>query len=257
MFTTVYGHRGHRLIRFIWVLFNIIIWTLIWASIGIVLSLFDWSGRPIAWVAKRWSRILLYLSGITYSINGLEHLNPDQQYVFIANHESAFDIFLVFAALPYSLVFLAKKELKKIPFLGWAMILGRHIFVERKNHNAALASIELAKKSLQKYPRSIMIFPEGTRSLDGNMKPFKKGGAILSIQTGLPLVPMAICDTFDVVKKGSFSIIPKPIHLEIGHPIDTSKYSFEERNRVTELLRNKVVNLKSTWAAREPNSTNI
>ena len=89
------------------------------------------------------------------------------------------------------------------------------------------------------------------------MKPFKKGGAILSIQTGLPLVPMAICDTFDVVKKGSFSIIPKPIHLEIGHPIDTSKYSFEERNRVTELLRNKVVNLKSTWAAREPNSTNI
>ncbi len=146
---------------------------------------------------------------------------------------------------------MSKTELKKIPFIGLAMVLGKHIFVDRSNHKAALASMTVAKASLQKYPRSIMIFPEGTRSLDGNLKPFKKGGAILAIQTGLHLAPMAVCGTFDVVKKGSFNIEPKPIHLYIGQPIDTSNYVYDDRNRVTEILRNRIVNLKSSWTVQK------
>jgi 1-acyl-sn-glycerol-3-phosphate acyltransferase len=248
MFTALYENGGFRLIRSIWVLFNIFFWTPIWATIGIIFSFFDWSGRPIAWVAKQWSKLLLFISGIPYTVNGLDHLDPDQQYVFTANHESAFDILLVYAALPHKLVFLAKTELKKIPFLGWAMVLGKHIFVDRKNHKAALASMDIAKDSLKKYPRSIMIFPEGTRSLDGQMKPFKRGGTILAIETGLPVVPVAICGTFDVIKKGSFNIYPKTIGLVIGHPVPTTGLSIEDRNTVTETLRQQVVNLKSTWS---------
>ena len=248
MFTALYENGGFRLIRSIWVLFNIFFWTPIWATIGIIFSFFDWSGRPIAWVAKQWSKLLLFISGIPYTVNGLDHLDPDQQYVFTANHESAFDILLVYAALPHKLVFLAKTELKKIPFLGWAMVLGKHIFVDRKNHKAALASMDIAKDSLKKYPRSIMIFPEGTRSLDGQMKPFKRGGTVLAIETGLPVVPVAICGTFDVTKKGSFNIHPKTIGLVIGHPVPTTGLSIEDRNTVTETLRQQVVNLKSTWS---------
>ncbi|HJL63110.1 MAG: lysophospholipid acyltransferase family protein [Candidatus Marinimicrobia bacterium] len=227
-------------------MFNIFFWTPIWATIGIVFSFFDWSGRPIAWVAKRWSKLLLSISGIPYSVKGLDNLDSNQQYVFTSNHESAFDILLVFATLPYKLVFMAKTELRKIPFMGWAMILGKHIFVNRKNHKAAITSLEHAKISLRKYPRSIMIFPEGTRSLNGKIKSFKKGGIILAIQTGLPLVPMAVCGTIDVVKKGSFKIHPSPIYLKIGLPIDISEYSYDDRNRVTEILRDQVVNLKSS-----------
>lgn len=186
----------------------------------------------------------------------MEHLDADQQYVFIVNHESAFDILLLYAALPYKLVFMSKTELKKIPFLGWAMVLGKHIFVDRSNHKAAIASMKTAKASLQKYPRSIIIFPEGTRSLNGQLKTFKKGGAILAIQTGLPLAPMAVCGTFDVVKKGSFNIEPKPIHLYISQPIDTANYIYDDRNRVTEILRNRIVNLKSSWAAQKSVPTN-
>lgn len=248
MFTALYENGGFRLIRSIWVLFNIFFWTPIWATIGIIFSFFDWSGRPIAWVAKQWSKLLLFISGIPYTVNGLDHLDPDQQYVFTANHESAFDILLVYAALPHKLVFLAKTELKKIPFLGWAMVLGKHIFVDRKNHKAALASMDIAKDSLKKYPRSIMIFPEGTRSLDGQMKPFKRGGTVLAIETGLPVVPVAICGTFDVTKKGSFNIHPKTIGLVIGHPVPTTGLSLKDRNTVTETLRQQVVNLKSTWS---------
>ena len=248
MFTALYENGGFRLIRSIWVLFNIFFWTPIWATIGIIFSFFDWSGRPIAWVAKQWSKLLLFISGIPYTVNGLDHLDPDQQYVFTANHESAFDILLVYAALPHKLVFLAKTELKKIPFLGWAMVLGKHIFVDRKNHKAALASMDIAKDSLKKYPRSIMIFPEGTRSLDGQIKPFKRGGTVLAIETGLPVVPVAICGTFDVIKKGSFNIQPKKIGLVIGHPVPTTGLSIKDRNTVTETLRQQVVNLKSTWS---------
>ena len=248
MFTALYENGGVKLIRSIWVLFNIFFWTPIWATIGIIFSFFDWSGRPIAWVAKQWSKLLLFISGIPYTVNGLDHLDPDQQYVFTANHESAFDILLVYAALPHKLVFLAKTELKKIPFLGWAMVLGKHIFVDRKNHKAALASMDIAKDSLKKYPRSIMIFPEGTRSLDGQMKPFKRGGTVLAIETGLPVVPVAICGTFDVIKKGSFNIHPKTIGLVIGHPVPTTGLSIKDRNTVTETLRQQVVNLKSTWS---------
>ena len=179
-------------------------------------------------------------------MKGLENLDPNQQYVFTSNHESAFDILLVLATLPYKLVFMSKTELRKIPFMGWAMILGKHIFVNRKNHKAALASMEDAIISLRKYPRSIMIFPEGTRSLNGKIKSFKKGGIILAIQTGLPLVPMAVCGTIDVVKKGSLKIYPTPIYLKIGTPINVSEYSYDDRNRVTEILRDQVVNLKSS-----------
>ena len=248
MFTALYENGGVRLIRSIWVLFNIFFWTPIWATIGIIFSFFDWSGRPIAWVAKQWSKLLLFISGIPYTVNGLDHLDPDQQYVFTANHESAFDILLVYAALPHKLVFLAKTELKKIPFLGWAMVLGKHIFVDRKNHKAALASMDIAKDSLKKYPRSIMIFPEGTRSLDGQIKPFKRGGTVLAIKTVLPVVPVAICGTFDVIKKGSFNIQPKKIGLVIGHPVPTTGLSIDDRNTVTESLRQQVVNLKSSWS---------
>ncbi len=164
MFTALYENGGVRLIRSIWVLFNIFFWTPIWATIGIIFSFFDWSGRPIAWVAKQWSKLLLFISGIPYTVNGLDHLDPDQQYVFTANHESAFDILLVYAALPHKLVFLAKTELKKIPFLGWAMVLGKHIFVDRKNHKAALASMDIAKDSLKKYPRryTVIGWPDET-----------------------------------------------------------------------------------------------
>ncbi len=235
------------MIRFIWVICNVVFWTPIWATVGIIFSVFNWSGRSIAWAGRQWSKILLFIGGITYTVNGLENLNPDRQYVFTANHESAFDILLVFAALPYQLVFLSKKELKHIPFMGWAMMIGRHFFVDRSNNQAALKSIAAARESLQLYPRSIMIFPEGMRSADGEMKPFKKGGTILGIKTGLPIVPMAICGTYDVYRKGSFHLKSQTIGLVIGRPIPTTGISFAERNKVTETLQRQVVNLKSSW----------
>lgn len=185
------------------------------------------------------------MGGIQYRVEGLENLDAQKQYIFMSNHESALDILLVFASLPYQLVFMSKKELKKIPFVGWAMILGKHIFVDRHNHAAALASMAEANQSLKQYPRSIMIFPEGTRSRDGIMKPFKKGGVILALETGMDIVPMAVLNTANVLQKGSYRVHTQSIELRIGKPIAISAFQYADRDRVNDLLYQKIVNLKS------------
>ena len=178
---------------------------------------------------------------------GLDNLDPNQQYIFASNHESAFDIPLTLAGIPWHVVPIAKKELKKVPFLSWAMLAAGHIFIDRSNREKALQSINNIKNSLKKNPRSILIFPEGTRSLDGKMKPFKKGGVVLSIDTGLPIVPIACCGTFEVLIKGSKNFNPKPIELRFGSPIHTSSADLKNRNEITEQVKKAIINLKSEW----------
>ena len=177
----------------------------------------------------------------------MDKLDPNQQYVFASNHESAFDIPLTLAGIPWHVVPIAKKELKKIPFLSWAMLAAGHIFIDRSNHLKALQSIDKIKNSLKKNPRSILVFPEGTRTLDGKMKPFKKGGIILAINTGLPIVPIACCGTFDVLVKGSKKFNPKLIELRFGSPIYTSPDDIDNRNEITEQVKKAVISLKSEW----------
>ena len=188
---------------------------------------------------------MLAIAGIKYSIIGLERLDLNSHYVFAANHESALDIPLVFAGLPFHLVAISKIELKWIPIFGWAMIAGGHFFVDRKNHTRALKSLEKAKSSMAKNPRSIIIYPEGTRSLDGKVKPFKKGGLVMAMQMGVPVVPIALCGTRDVLKKKGLTLNRKAIELRIGNPIETQNLGSENRNQFVEDVRQEVIALKA------------
>ena len=149
----------------------------------------------MSWIAKTWSKVLLYLGGVDYKVIGLHNLDPKGFYLFAANHESALDIPLVFAGLPFHIVAVAKIELKRIPIFGWSMMAGGHFFVDRKNQNRALKSLDNAKASMVNNPRSIIIYPEGTRSNDGSIRQFKKGGLVLAINMDLPVVPVALCGT--------------------------------------------------------------
>ena len=111
--------------------------------------------------------------------------------------------------------------------------------------------MEKARKSLVRKPRSILIFPEGTRSLDGDIQPFKKGGIIFAINSGLPIVPMACCGTFDVLVKGSKNFNPKPLELRFAQPIKTKQDDMDQRNRITEQAQNEVERLKNEWATTD------
>jgi 1-acyl-sn-glycerol-3-phosphate acyltransferase len=238
-------------LRRAWVLFNVVLWTVLLGGLGILLSLFERRGRIIGYLGRVWARIILWASGVSYRVQGLEYLDRRKNYVFAGNHESAYDILLAFAALPYQLVPIAKVELKKIPVFGWAMRAARHIFVDRSNRERALASLREAKESLIQNPRSVLLFPEGTRSLDGKIHRFKKGGLVLAINTNMPVVPMACCGTAQVVTKGSWQLNPRPIELRLGKPLDTTDLSYEDRNQFVEQVRAEVIRLKQSWEAEQ------
>lgn len=222
-------------------------WTLVLATVGIVLSLFEWRGKIIGYIGRIWSKLLLWAGGIRYQVKGLEHLDRRRQYVFAGNHESAFDIPLAFAALPFQLVPVAKKELRKIPFFGWGMIMARHIFIDRQNHKKAMESLVKARRSLRRNPRSLLLFPEGTRSVDGEVHRFKKGGLGLALDLGLPVVPMAVCGTARVAGKGSWRLTPAPVELRIGVPIETASLKHLRKRDFAEQVRQEVIRLKAAW----------
>lgn len=233
--------------RLVWVMINVVVWTILLGTLGLIVSIFEHRGRFMSWIAKTWSKIILWVSGVPIKVTGLDNLDPNGHYIFAGNHESAFDIPLSFAGLPYQMVSIAKIELSKVPVFGWAMRAGKHIFVNRKDHEKARASLREAKISLKKNPRSILLFPEGTRSLDGKIHPFKKGGLLLSIETGIPVVPIAMCGTSEVVTKGTWTIDPRQIELRIGKPIPTKNLEFKDRTALTEQVRQAVIELKEAW----------
>ncbi|MBC8216684.1 MAG: 1-acyl-sn-glycerol-3-phosphate acyltransferase [Candidatus Marinimicrobia bacterium] len=237
--------------RLIWIMINVVFWTITLGGTGLVVSLIDWKGRVFGHIARIWSKVILCISGVPYVVKGLENLDINQQYFLAANHESAFDIPLAFASIPFRMVAISKKELRKIPFFGWAMIGAHTIFIDRGNREKAVSSLKKAVDSLRKNPRSIMLYPEGTRSLDGKVHQFKKGGIVLAIETGMPIVPVALCGTSEVVTKGSWKVTPRNIEMRIGTPIETSSLTYEDRNWLAEKLREDVIQMKSEWMSSE------
>ena len=233
--------------RTIWVIFNVIIWTVLLGGGGTILSIFEWRGKILGKVAHIWSKLILASAGVKYSVYGLDQLDSKQNYVFAGNHESPFDIPLAFAGIKHHLISISKIEYKWIPIFGWAMQAAKHIFIDRHNHAKALESLKNAAQSVQKNPRSILLFPEGTRSTDGKIHKFKKGGLLLAIETQLSIVPMALCGTSDVAIKGSRKLTSSAVELHIGKPINTKGMTFDSRNELAEKVYKAVVHLKTEW----------
>ncbi len=233
--------------RTIWVISNLIFWTILLGSTGLILSIFEWKGKIFGKIAHIWSKLILASAGVKYFVRGSDHLDPNQNYIFAGNHESPFDIPLAFAGINHHLISISKIEYKWIPIFGWAMQAAKHIFIDRNNHTKALESLKKAAISLKMNPRSILLFPEGTRSTDGKIHKFKKGGLLLAIETKLPVVPMAVCGTSDVAVKGARTLKSASVELRIGKPIETNEMSYEDRNTLTNKIYEAVVFLKSEW----------
>lgn len=230
--------------RYLWILFNTAIWTTILGLFGIIVSIFEpRRGRTLGYCANIWAKLVLFFGGVNYLVKGLEFLEPKGSYVFAGNHASYFDILLAFAGLPYWMVSIAKIELKFIPVLGWVMRAAGHIFVDRWQKDKALQSLEIAKESLIKIPRSVLLFPEGTRTKDGSLGQFKRGGLLLGIETGIPIVPVAFVNTFEMLEKGSWTMKNHPIELRIAKPIPTGTYTYETRRNLAKHVRAEVQQL--------------
>ena len=173
-----------------------------------------------------------------------KHNLQDRNYIFAANHASLIAIPLLLIAVNRYTVFIAKSELSKIPIFKSILDRAGFIFVDRKNNDSAVKSMNNLMDNIKKIPRSVAIFPEGTRTSDGELLPFKKGAAIFAINTDIPVIPVAISGTFSWSKKKLFDMSQSVISFEFGEPIVTENYSINDRDYLTEKIKTNIKNMK-------------
>jgi 1-acyl-sn-glycerol-3-phosphate acyltransferase len=223
--------------------------------VGAVLSLasapFDRSGDTVVVLARIWSRLLLWTAGVSLEVKMRATLDPGQPYVFMANHLSTVDIWALFVAVPVKIRFIAKKQLGRIPLFGWAMAVGRFIFIDRQNPLAARRSIDEATERIRS-GSSVAIFPEGTRSRDGDLGPFKKGGFHLALRAGVPIVPIGIRGAHRVMPRGSLILRSGPVTVEIGEPIPVAGLSSLDRDSLLERVRNEIALMSGQEKREQP-----
>ena len=189
-------------------------------------------------VQQFWSRSFFWLMFLPVSVDGAEHIQPGQSYVFVANHQSMFDIWLVYGWLPVIFKWLMKAELRKVPFVGTGCKAAGHIFVDRRNAKAAMESLKEVERQLVGGV-STVIFPEGTRSKDGEVGRFKRGAFQIAWDLGLPVIPLSLSGCFDVLPKGKPFVHRHPVHMHIGKAIDLKKYA--DSNEAIEAVREAVI----------------
>lgn len=195
------------------------------------------------WVAARvWSRGLLHASGVKLEVSFETPLARSGTYVFLANHQSMYDIPVLIATLPTEARFMAKKSLFLIPVFGWSLAAGGFIPVDRKDRSTARDTFRIAAARLAQ-GRSLVIFPEETRSHDGRLLPFKKGGVLLALKSGYPIVPVGIRGTLGVRPRGRHTIHPGLVEVCYGRPIEVSQTGVGARGDLGAIVRAQIAGL--------------
>jgi 1-acyl-sn-glycerol-3-phosphate acyltransferase len=213
----------------------ITVYTIILGSISIVSSLFDKRGYFGHWCARTWSRLILLTTGVRIDVEGLDRLVPARTYVFVANHQSIYDIPILFWALPYQLRIIAKESLGRIPFLGWHLRRSGHMLVDRTRPHP-VAILAWASR-LTSGGLSLIVFPEGTRSRDGRVARFKGGSFHLALEAGLPIVPLSVIGSRHVMLKGRLATYPGKVRLVIHEPIETTQLAGSNTREFGERVR--------------------
>ncbi len=178
-----------------------------------------------------WSAMVLRGAGVKPVIEDAEHLGRDRGQVLVSNHQSWFDVFALAASLPVRFSFVGKKELSRIPFLGQAWEKVGHIAIDRSDHKAAIESLRRVDEQFRA-GKTIIMFPEGTRSPTGELARFKKGAFVMAIKSQVPVVPVAVTGTRAIMEKGNWIIAPGTATIRVGEPISTEGLTLADRNRL-------------------------
>ena len=229
------------MIRTLYVTIWVVIATFVMGTVVIVLSFFVKSGNSLHKIARFWGRSILAVSRIKVCVEGLSNIDPQRPYIYMPNHQSNFDIPVLLGHLTVQFRWLAKMELFKIPIFGRAMRKAGYISIDRQNRESAIKSLEMAAEKISNGV-SVLIFPEGTRSRDGKIRPFKKGGFVTAINAGVPIVPIIITGTRAIMTKGQFRVNPGQIGMSIQKPIDTTIYSPDSKEALMEHVRRVICN---------------
>lgn len=190
--------------------------------------------------AGLWGKLILWLSGVNVIVQGEEYLDKNNPQVLIANHQGSFDIWGLAARLPVQFRWVVKKELFNIPTLGGAMRAAGDLSIDRFNPRQAIKDIKQGLVRLAQ-GRSILIFPEGTRTLDGDVGEFKPGAFLLALKSKTPIVPISIQGSYQIMRKNSIWLYPQTIWVKIHPPIETKDLSRQEQKELPEKVRQVVI----------------
>lgn len=197
---------------------------------------------PLLVASRLWAPSLLWISGSSFEVEGGGSIDWKKPHLFLMNHQSALDIPAGLAAIRSPIRFVAKRSLGFIPVMGWYMHATKMILVDRGKGTQAVAAIQTAADRLRG-GASILVYPEGTRSRDARILPFKKGPFVVAIGSGVPIVPMAVHGTAEVMPRGTFRVRPGRIRVKFGEPISTSGLRHEDRDDLLRLVRERIIEL--------------
>jgi 1-acyl-sn-glycerol-3-phosphate acyltransferase len=230
------------MIRALVSLITFLISTILGSITSLVLGLIDRTGGLVLKLCRVWSAVVLGVPGVKVALKVRGKIDPHKPYVFMANHASMVDIWAMFLRMPVPVRFIAKKQLGRIPVFGWAMRAGRFVFIDRQNAVSARRSIQEAAQRI-KDGQSVAIFPEGTRTRDGKLGAFKKGGFHLAIDSGVEIVPLAIRGSRAVMPPGTPLIRAGRVEIEIDEPISTAGLGPSDRQQLLERVYARIADM--------------
>lgn len=222
----------------------LVVGTLFFASLTVLTVWIPPRGSTMNWCARTWSKLWLTASWIRVETERAPELDPAADYIFLANHASWFDIPALLTTLPGRVRFAAKRGLFQVPIFGAALKAGGFIPVDRGDKKRAREALAAAEEGLAT-GGSMLFFPEGTRSSDGRLSPFQRGGFLLALKTGLPIVPVGVEGSFRIMPKGPFWVRPGRIVVRYGAPKDVSVYGLRGRKELVDDVRREIGELAS------------
>lgn len=232
-------------ILFYWVLYplirpfylvSVIFNTLLACLVIIAIAPLDRNGNAAHYVGKIWSLFNLFLSGTRVAVRGKEKIDKKRNYIVMSNHQSLFDVLALIGKMPLQIRWIIKSEIKKIPVFGYTLKRMGHIYVDRKNREAAAVSLENAAEKIRE-GTSVTIFPEGTRSEDGKLLKFRLGGGKIAIKSGVPILPVTINGSRFALPKNTLALMPGKIEIVVGDIIDPGRYDENSKDDLMEKVK--------------------
>ena len=227
----------------------LIVNTALLATIVVCLSLFDRNGNLVHYVGRFWSLLNLYLAGTRVKLIGHQNLENNRAYIVMSNHQSLFDVWALIGKLPLQIRWIVKQELRRVPLFGYALERMGHLYIDRKDPRGAYHRIESRAGKLHQ-GTSFVIFPEGTRSPDGRLQKFRKGGAAMALASGAPILPVTVNGGRFALPKGTLALMPGKIEIIISPPIDPAPFGPDRAGELMDHVKKAIAgNLDLTYGS--------
>ena len=229
------------MLRNLWCILVTAVATVFFFPVTLLAALVTWNSGNTVWVVRNWwSPLLAAAGGARLVVTGQENVDPQRPTIYVSNHQSTLDIPLHFISVPVNFRFVAKHQLKYVPVIGWYLWLAGHVFINRGHREKAITSLDAAARKVRA-GTSVFLYPEGTRSDDGRVLPFKKGPFALALKARVPVVPITIEGSGTVMPKNSWNIRPGTVFVKIGKPIDTTAFAENDREGLARTVRDVII----------------